>query len=370
MIEFTYLESLCLYCIITAMAIMWIYFANNVTSLAQQHLTLACAYLTITIPAAIRYNVGIDQRAYIGLYEFFSKFSSVEEALKWHTVERTFAYGCVISKELFNSPVPLFAFYAIFTHLLILLGIWNFKRYINPVAAMFIYMTGFYWRTYNLFRQSLAIAIIFYAVKWIDEKKYFRFIVACLIATMFHKSSIVAILGIPYFRRKKINIIDILLPALIVILIRPLSQLLFSINLLENYSLNYKVNFLGIEAYLRPGTVLQVGMLTVFLIYSRRINETIKNDFIYTLCYRSMLMAFISYLLMFVLDAGVRILLYFSTFNIFGIAALYCDSSYEVRKGEISKSGFIMVLYGLWIFYSMVEADSYGIFPYILWKFW
>lgn len=135
---------------------------------------------------------------------------------------------------------------------------------------------------------------------------------------------------------------------------------------MERYAVNYTIDFQGIQAYITPGTILQIGLMGIFFLYIKDIKENIGDNFVFGLCVRSMLINLVAYFLMFVLDAGVRLLLYFSIFNIFGIASIYNDKKTNFFRGVVSKSSLWVILYGGWIFYSMIEADSYGIYPYIM----
>lgn len=72
--------------------------------------------------------------------------------------------------------------------------IWDFKNQAPMYVMSLLYMFLLYNRSLNLIRQCMAMAIVFFATRYLPNNKK-RFIVLTLIATLFHNS---AILGLVY----------------------------------------------------------------------------------------------------------------------------------------------------------------------------
>lgn len=67
-----------------------------------------------------------------------------------------------------------------------------FYRFKYPTFNIIIFITsGIYWQECNLVRQMLAIAIVCYSIKYIQEKKYIKYLIFIICATLFHTSSII-----------------------------------------------------------------------------------------------------------------------------------------------------------------------------------
>ena len=81
------------------------------------------------------------------------------------------------------------------------------RNQISMPMMMLVYFTVFYSMTLNIARQALAIAIIFYSVKYMENKKYIKTILLFLLAFQFHTSAIFALFLyiIIYINQKKIN---------------------------------------------------------------------------------------------------------------------------------------------------------------------
>lgn len=62
----------------------------------------------------------------------------------------------------------------------------------NPgFSALLYFITIFFFLTMNAIRQSIAISTCLYSIKYIKNKKLFKFIIICLIATSFHSTALI-----------------------------------------------------------------------------------------------------------------------------------------------------------------------------------
>ena len=63
----------------------------------------------------------------------------------------------------------------------------------NKWIGVFLYNVLFYSFTMNLMRQCMAMAIVLFGFKYVRENKFWKYLITCLIAFMFHSSAIIGI---------------------------------------------------------------------------------------------------------------------------------------------------------------------------------
>lgn len=138
----------------------------------------------------MRYDVGVDHLGYLEGYlnkEYVGKneplfflFSEIGWKLNWHYV----LYFGVIA---FTQAV--FFFYA-----------FKNERYIYPFLVFFLFTNGEWGFWMNGIRQALAMCIWIFSIKYIEDKKFWKYLIWCVVATLIHKSAIVLIVFYPILR--------------------------------------------------------------------------------------------------------------------------------------------------------------------------
>ena len=106
-----------------------------------------------------------------------------------------------VSAKIFpNYHIGLFI-YSMIIQLFLYLGLKKYHRIFNtPVwLGMLLYYVTLYNYSLNLLRQSIAIVIIFYGSAYIFEKKYWKFILFLILATLFHSSAFIAVVMLPMY---------------------------------------------------------------------------------------------------------------------------------------------------------------------------
>lgn len=138
--------------------------------------------LSFFIPMVIggfRYYVGTDYGVYINLYN--SKAN----------IDLGFS---VISKiaSLFYGYKSLFFIYNFLTLLFIYLGLNNINKKIRPLAYV-CYLFLYFTLSFNIVRQSLSVAIVFYAYKFLLNKDLKKWILFLFLAFCFHNTAIICL---------------------------------------------------------------------------------------------------------------------------------------------------------------------------------
>ena len=219
-----------IYAIIILLTIIMAYVVNVVEKKTKNkviiYLLKVLAILFPSIVAGIRFGVGTD---YLGVYEPF-----FEEVLSGNIAQRSreFEIGYVLINRiviLFGGNFNIVMFIcSLITNAFIYLGLDYYKEKINVPLAYFFYMILFYQRTFNLVRQMMSIAIVFYAFKFLDIKdkekeskkeyifyitkqilKYLGFVI---VASLFQRTTLI-MLAIPcilfIYRKPKYKILKI-----------------------------------------------------------------------------------------------------------------------------------------------------------------
>ena len=138
----------------------------------------------------MRYDVGVDHLGYLHGYlqkihggknePLFFLFAEIGWKLNWHYV---LYFGVIAFTQ------ALFFFYA-----------FNNERYIYPFLVFFLFTNGEWLNWMNVIRQALAMCIWIFSLKFIEDKKLWKYLIWCVVATLIHKSAIVLIVFYPILR--------------------------------------------------------------------------------------------------------------------------------------------------------------------------
>lgn len=135
------------------------------------------AYLIIMVITSARYNVGWDYTTY------YKMLKNPGGASYFEPIVRCFYY----ISQYFEAPWLLFTLFFVSSMIFIILGIEG--RSCDKYESLIIFMSLFYFESLNIMRQFLAIAILFYAFKYIQRKKLLRYLIWILIASLVHTSA-------------------------------------------------------------------------------------------------------------------------------------------------------------------------------------
>jgi hypothetical protein len=153
------------------------------------------AALILALVAGLRADtVGIDTPNYIELFGYIAK-GRFDLA---YGLETPFKLICAILLFIWNNSNFLFLIFALITNVLIFARLFECREYISLPWAALIYLGGFYFITFNIVRQLVAAAIIFWATRYLAKKKYFKFLLFVAIACLFHRSALLGVLFVAF----------------------------------------------------------------------------------------------------------------------------------------------------------------------------
>jgi len=146
-------------------------------------------YLILIIVTGFRYNVGTDYSGYSSLFDTFVYFSGYER------VEFTYKFLVKIAQFLNFNQQFIFLVYALITYIFIYLAIryydknGDYRHFVILFVEIYIVINSF-----NTIRQMAAVAIFFYATKFIVERNLIKYATFIVIAALLHNSALICLI--------------------------------------------------------------------------------------------------------------------------------------------------------------------------------
>lgn len=221
------------------------------------------------------YSVGFDTRNYANYFELIARGDSNLA----FGLEGTYKQLCLYVSKIWNNPTSMFLLCAIITNAMVILRLWDFREKGSISWMVLTYYTMFYFSTMNIMRQMCAVAIIFYATRFIQAKKYFKYLLFLGIAFIFHNSALIGaiFLATEVLLWKYLNKKQRIIIALMIIL-SPLGiSYVYLSGVFDRYShyFNATAVNIGLMLFLK----LIVFLLTAIDIHNKKNNEQIFDDY-------------------------------------------------------------------------------------------
>lgn len=150
------------------------------------------SFVILFILSAFRGDFTTDYKNYTDLFYLYNKFSFIELYKANFQNEIGFIYLNKIIGLFTNDAIYFF----IITTLVILFGFFHhLKKYsVNVWLSILMFVTaGSYYASFNITRHIFAVAIIFAGSKFLYERRFIKWVLVVLIATLFHKTAIIMI---------------------------------------------------------------------------------------------------------------------------------------------------------------------------------
>lgn len=148
-------------------------------------------FLSLTLVSGLRSNVGTDFWAYGYFYDFVAPTAEIS---KYLFDEVNYLILCKLLRLItVDSQIMFFVTAAIFNYIVVDV-LWKNARK-NFTLAIYLFITTYtYYTSFNVLRQCVAVAIIFYNTKYLFNGNYKRLILAVIFAATFHASAVIMIL--------------------------------------------------------------------------------------------------------------------------------------------------------------------------------
>lgn len=188
-------------------------------------------FLVFFIPAAIRYNIAADYANYKLMYD---------NGTYWAYAEIGFCIICQLLKNLNCSSFWMFFTIAAITHFLICFCI----KKNNFFIFIFFYIAFYgYFNTFDQIRQALALPFIIFSFYSIFEKNYIKTLFYIIIASLFHKSSIIFVFLLPFIGIKVKKYILITFTIILSMLLLQLNYVILLNNISDITNIRYILLF-------------------------------------------------------------------------------------------------------------------------------
>ena len=373
-IQMQYISSILLYagCFVLAAALAGaaqiyqrstrpVQLSPSFTQTSRPHrIFLLLSFLVPFLLSSFRWEVGTDYATYISLYDAINSIGSAGQFLaQLVEVEPLYVLMNVIVKLIFNNPLPIFFISALLLLGFIYRAVEDYHGRISVMLAVFVFLMLMFSTTLNIMRQMIAVAIVFYATRYVFQHNYRKAALWMFIALMFHYSALIVL---PFWlfrgtKRYEKNIRIILFASLI---------LLFLLGSVFG-SLFNQIRYLYLqESGSQPDAMLRIGLMLlrapiivpILLFRKRLVAHDERNYFWIIMAVFEVAFSYLGY----ILDVLNRLSLYFAVSWIVLLPALV--RSMPTRGAQYRMGAYVaLVVTGLWIFNTAIS--NYGdVLPY------
>lgn len=334
-------------------------FTSFVASKTEKRFFLYLTIGLLTIIAGFRgVDVGIDTPSY---------YSNIISGFPYHWKfrEEGFRFISNIVIDMTSNPQLVFILCALVTNILIVCRLWDFRKNSSFTLAMLIYLLVYYSNTLNIMRQYVAVAIVFYASRYLFKKRYIIFLVFLFIASLFHRSALLGIImliidvwGTLSNKRKRI----LFVPTIIVILSICIYVYVYFKADLNSYGAQRVYN-INIPFLYHLVIFLFAWITNKNRIFSRinKLNDSYSYNTLIDI--RIPLYALIG---LFFESLGM----FFAFVDRTGLYFIFYEIVFWAYLGKKSKNSYlfnlIFLIYAFYVFSQVFTRNSYGLFPYSL----
>lgn len=232
---------------------------------------------------------------------------------------------------------------------------WSADKYVDNAFLLFIILfvnAGIYFLSYNMLRQALAAAVIFYALHLLGSGNVKGYIVVVLFATTIHTSSLVMLAVFPLLVQKINFVNDIKMMALGVVTVLTLGKVIEFVQRFRYADYNYGMEQGTVNAFVVQWTICA---LIVIAIQKGTINIEDKQNIVLI---NSMWLYIIFSVTALAVYQMSRICYFFSTPML--LLASKIIEKMKGKNGSLIKFGVVTVL----VLYNYVWLSGTGYDPY------
>lgn len=156
--------------------------------LNSKSIFMKIACLSLFLFSALRYFVGWDYRAYFNT--IFHRWNSISFMTNYEYLSQFL----IRISQILNSPQFFFIINAGIVMYLFYRTTWQYSK--DPWISLILFLTFplFYLNSLSVVRNFTAVMIIYYAQRYIKNEEFFKYLIAVIIATLFHTSAIIALI--------------------------------------------------------------------------------------------------------------------------------------------------------------------------------
>lgn len=338
---------------------------------AKSNILIITIIFILSFLGAVRTsNIGTDILVYgerwfeyAGKYDSFSTYVSVINSTE--TGYLLLNYIVAIFTDNFN--IFLFVQQAI-CNALVIVTLYRYKDKVPLWLSVLMYLCVYYLRTYNYLRQAIALSILFFGIKYMEEKKILKYLVTVIVAMQFHFTAFVgtiiyliyAIFNSNLKYKGVLTFLLILVSSVVLINISHILKMLYSLNMINYRLYNYTIIYLKDEFdFSFYETMFKISFILIYLMNIKTINKKESINYVLGIY---LLIDFISFQIRGMISYADRVSLYFGYYTMLLIPQIP-DSFTIGSNKKIIKVVLPMLLIGFWLF-KFVFENSGEVYPY------
>lgn len=248
--------------------------------------------------AAGRFHVGTDMNTYMNMFERYSNYTWPEF---FANVDGDLLFA-IIAKITYSQGGRVLT-WGTFAFLIILPVYTTLRKQYPDISmgvAFFAFLCFYFAISFNITRQFIAVAIIFWGLKFVFQNQFIPFLVVVIVATGFHVSAPIALLVWFLWDHKagsaikgKRRLAFLIGVAVLVLLYQSAIEFVTNnIDALSSYASYAETSIRGQNRDL----YLNLLELAVLLYFKRFLCKDEKNDFMYSLLIISVMIGFTGFL--------------------------------------------------------------------------
>lgn len=268
----------------------------------------------------------------------------------------------------FTNDVHIFLFVLqLIVNTLVFITLYKYKERVPLWLSMLCYLTLYYCRTFNFLRQSMALAIVFWGIRYIEKKEFIKYFIVVLLASLFHPSAWIALLLyiiniLLNSKNERIYSFIIVSSALFVVLAFPiLMKVLNSLNILPERYYNYLTIYARDEMNVNLiETFFRLFWIVIYLLFYKKIT---KQDGIYKMFGMACILDVILFQLKNTIQYTDRLAFYFGYMQILMYPILIKNINNKKSQQLLIQFISIIILLGFW-YYKFAILKSCEVYPY------
>lgn len=309
--------------------------------------------------SALRFGIGNDYRQYTQTAHeaYVGGYVVTEAGFNWLVrILYTLSGG-----EYYELVFAVFAFATLFIFLKAF-----YEQSTDFAFTYFLFMTlGLYFQTYNTVRYYLALAIALYAMRYVLNRDWLKFVFWILLAALFHKSVLLTIpvywiASLPW--KKWMIIVGLVLSAgcfLAKGLILKIALLLYP---------SYE-NTVYLEGGTSPISILRGVLVIGFYLWYRRRYQKEKEDRELLFYAQLNLLSVVVCVFFSFLPVVTRIVYYFSVTQLLMLPKMICGIEEEKLRKRVTWIVAIACVIYFVVFLAGADKPGVGLLPYRSWLF-
>lgn len=315
-------------------------------------------------------NIGTDVSVYGKKYfELAVQSKSLSSYLKiFSFAEYGYLFlNFVVSR--FTSNINIFLLVLqLMCNSLILITLYKYKEKCPLWMSFCFYFCFYYGITFNIMRQCCALSLIFFSIRYLEEKKIIKYFIMIYIAFLFHSTAIIA--GIFIYaiylicnmkNKNKILFIFLILASLTIIVfgIKNFMKIAYSFGIINERIYNYIYVFFKENINISWGELFYKIFFVLIAIYTFNKKNTSKRSFA-LVC---VLIDFILFQLKVVISYADRFSFYFGYLNILFIPQCFNAINLKTNKKNVINIVYFIICL-LYFIYKYIYLGCGQIYPY------